>query len=49
MLNFTTGWTHWMTANKIDKSLIDTTWEVQTNFINEHRIDLNKKEENETH
>ena len=49
MLNFTTGWTHWMTANKIDKSLIDTTWEVQTNFINEHKIDLNKKEENETH
>lgn len=50
MLNFTTGWTHWMTANKIDKSLINTTWEVQTNFINEHKIDLNKKEgENETH
>lgn len=37
VLNFTTGWTHWMTANKYPKVEIDNTWEAEVQYVNNHR------------
>ena len=37
ILNFTTGWTRWMTANDIDKTLIEEIWKEAKYFIDTHR------------
>lgn len=42
VLNFTTGWTHWMTANKYPKVEIDNTWEAEVQYVNNHRNKPNK-------
>lgn len=39
LLEFVTGWTHWMT-NNLPKPLIDNTWKAHRNFIDAHKKEI---------
>lgn len=43
LLEFTTGWTNWMTANHIGKMEINIIWDIQKNFLDEHKAALIQK------
>lgn len=42
LLEFTSGWASWMTANKKSKEEIDTIWKAQETFIEQHQKEEKK-------